>query len=68
MTIDEALKRPTLPIPVAGKVFFDLERGASYAAAKKGDIPTVEVGGRKYAVVSGIAARLGLKTTFERAA
>lgn len=68
MTIDEALQRPTLPVPVAGKVFFDMERGASYAAAKKGDIPTIEVGGRKFAVVSAIAQQLGLQTQFGQAA
>ncbi len=34
----------TISVPVAGKRYFDLSRGASYAAAKSGDIPTVRIG------------------------
>lgn len=68
MTLEEALSRPTIPIPEAGAVFFGLARGGSYEAARKGDIPTIEIGGRKLAVVAAIAARLGLETKFGRAA
>lgn len=68
MTLDEALSRPTVSIPDAGAVFYGLARGGSYEAAKKGDIPTVEVGGRKLAVVAAIAKRLGLETKFGKVA
>src|SRR5262249_13001858 len=34
----------TLPVPEAGRRYFGLGRNASYAAAKRGDIPTVRVG------------------------
>ena len=64
MTLDEALSRPTIPVPDAGSIFFGIGRNASYDAAKKGDIPTVEIGGRKMAIVSAIAAKLGLATNF----
>ncbi|RYG55739.1 hypothetical protein EON80_30255 [bacterium] len=64
MTLEEALSRPTISVPDAGAVFFALKRNASYDAAKKGDIPTVDVGGRKLAIVSAIAAKLGLATNF----
>jgi Helix-turn-helix domain len=36
----------TLSVPVAGREYFDLSRGASYAAAKRGLIPTIRIGGR----------------------
>jgi hypothetical protein len=36
----------TLSVPVAGREYFDLSRGASYAAAKRGFIPTIRIGGR----------------------
>jgi hypothetical protein len=36
--------RKTLTVPEAGKLYFDLERDASYAAAKRGDIPVVRIG------------------------
>jgi hypothetical protein len=34
----------TLSVPQAGKAYFDLSRGASYAAAARGDIPTIRIG------------------------
>ena len=68
MTLEEALSRPTIPIPDAGKLFFGISRNAAYEAARKGDIPTVDIGGRKMAVVSAIAAKLGLPTNIGRAA
>ena len=34
----------TLSIPVAGRRYFDLGRNASYAAAKRGEIPTIRMG------------------------
>ena len=30
--------------PVAGRHYYDLSKNASYAAAKRGDIPTIRVG------------------------
>lgn len=68
MTLDEALSRPTIPIPDAGSVFYGIGRNAAYEAARRGDIPTVQIGGRKVAIVSAIAAKLGLQTTIGRAA
>jgi hypothetical protein len=34
----------TLPVPVAGRRYFNLSRGASYEAAKRGEIPTIRIG------------------------
>lgn len=39
---DEAPK--TLSVPAAGKTYFNLGRNGSYAAAERGDIPTIRVG------------------------
>ena len=67
MDIEEALKHATLPVPVAGKAFYNLGYNASYAAANRGVIPTVSLGGnRKVAVVARIAESLGLQTKFLR--
>jgi hypothetical protein len=65
MTLDEALSRPTISIPDAGAVFFGLGRNAAYEAANNGDFETIEIGGRKFAVVAALARKLGLKTKFE---
>jgi hypothetical protein len=34
----------TLTIPEAGAVYFDLSRNGSYAAAERGEIPTIKLG------------------------
>jgi hypothetical protein len=34
----------TLSVPNAGRKYFDLGRGAAYAAAARGDIPTIRIG------------------------
>jgi len=34
----------TLTVPEAGRIYFDLGRNASYAAAARGEIPTIRVG------------------------
>ena len=34
----------TMTVPEAGKRYFHLSRNASYAAAARGDIPTIKIG------------------------
>jgi hypothetical protein len=34
----------TLSVPEAGRDYYDLGRNAAYAAAKRGDIPTIRIG------------------------
>jgi excisionase family DNA binding protein len=34
----------TLTVPEAGRRYFNLERDAAYAAAKRGDIPVIKIG------------------------
>jgi hypothetical protein len=36
----------TISVPEAGKRYFDLCRGTSYEAARRGEIPTVRIGRR----------------------
>lgn len=64
MTLDEALTHATLSVPEAGDVFYDLGRNASYAAARRGDIETIWIGGRRRVPVARLAAKLGLRTNF----
>lgn len=68
MTIEEALARPTISVPDAGKLFFGLGRNAAYLAAHNGDIPTIKIGGRIMVPVVALAEKLGLHTTIGRAA
>jgi hypothetical protein len=50
--------RPTMSVPEAGEKYYGLSRNASYAAARRGDIPTINIGSRKFAVVAAIERRL----------
>ena len=68
MTLHEALARPTISVPDASRLFYDLGRNASYDAAKRGEIPTVDIGGKRRALVAPIAEKLGLQFTAGRAA
>jgi hypothetical protein len=50
--------KPTMSVPEAGARYFGLGRNASYAAARRGDIPTVDIGSRRFAVVAAIERKL----------
>ena len=40
-----SFERPlTLSVPEAGRLYFGLSRNGSYSAARRGEIPTVQVG------------------------
>jgi hypothetical protein len=41
---NQMTERKTLTVPEAGALYFDLQRDASYAAAARGDIPTIKIG------------------------
>jgi hypothetical protein len=46
-------------VPEAGKLYFNLGRNASYAAAARGGIPTIKIGGRLLAVVAALDRMVG---------
>ena len=48
----------TITVPEAGKKYFDLSRDASYAAAQRGDIPTIRVGRLLRVPVAAMEAKL----------
>jgi hypothetical protein len=60
MTLEDALRRPTLSVPDAGAIFYGLSRNGSYAAAARGDLPTIRIGRKIVVPVAAIAERLGL--------
>jgi hypothetical protein len=51
-------QKPTMSVPAAGQRYFGLGRNASYAAAARGEIPTIRIGGRVFAVPTAIERRL----------
>ena len=50
--------KKTMSVPEAGKVYFNLGRNASYAAARRGEIPVIKVGGLKRVPVIAMEERL----------
>ena len=48
----------TISVPEAGKIYYGLSRNGSYAAAARGEIPTIRVGRLKRVPVRAMEARL----------
>jgi excisionase family DNA binding protein len=44
MEMNSMTQPQTLTIPEAGKAYFGLSRNGSYAAAHRGELPTVKIG------------------------
>ena len=43
--MEQTVKIPkTISVPEAGKVYYGLSKNGSYEAARRGDIPTIQVG------------------------
>jgi hypothetical protein len=56
---ETAPKRPTMSVPEAGMRYFGLSRNASYEAARRGQIPTIKIGGRVFAIVAVLDRMVG---------
>ena len=48
----------TMTVPEAGKLYFGLSRNASYAAAERGDTPTIRIGKLLRVPVRALEAKL----------
>lgn len=65
MTTETEAPRPstatdwTMSVPDAGRIYYGLGRNASYEAAKRGDIPTMWIGGKLRALPRKIERQLG---------
>ncbi len=58
--IPRAEDEPTMRIPRAGKAAYGLERSQAYEAAKRGDLPTIEINGRRVVPTALLRRQLGL--------
>lgn len=54
------LSRPVASIPDAGRIAFGLGRNASYDAANRGEIETIQFGKRKVVPTTWIRKKLGV--------
>jgi hypothetical protein len=50
-----------MSVPEAGRVYFGIGRNASYAAAARGDLPTIKIGGRVFVLVAALEQMLAAK-------
>lgn len=68
LTLEEMLSMAVAPIPDVGREFLHLGRDASYLAAKRGDIPTMQLGHARKALIGPLCAKLGLNHRVGKAA
>lgn len=54
------MERKTLTVPEAGRLYYGLGRNASYAAALRGDIPTIRIGRLLRVPVAAMEQRLAV--------
>ena len=52
------IETQTITIPEAGRMYFGLCRNAAYAAAKRGDIPTIRIGKLLRVPIRALEAKL----------
>ena len=64
--LQEALKKPTVSVPVAGKAL-GLGRSAAYEAAKRGEINALRFGGKLVVPTAWLRRVLQLETEREAA-
>jgi hypothetical protein len=59
--LKDLLSRPTASVPDVGRVCYGISRNAAYEAAKRGDIPTIQMGKLLKVPTSALRAKLGLE-------
>jgi hypothetical protein len=47
-----------MSVPAAGRKYFGLGKNASYAAARRGEIPTIQIGSRLFVPIAVLERRL----------
>ncbi len=52
--------RKTMSVPEAGDIYYGLSRNGSYEAARRGDIPTIQVGRLKRVSVAVMERIVGM--------
>ena len=51
-------QKATMSVPEAGRRYFGLARNAAYAAAARGEFPTIRIGGRIFVKVAALEKML----------
>jgi hypothetical protein len=59
--LERLLSKPTADVPDVGRVCYNLCRNASYAAAARGDIPTIKIGNLLKVPTAALRRQLGLE-------
>jgi hypothetical protein len=65
--VPNAEETPVVSVPEGGRILANLGRAASYAAAQRGELPTIRVGRRLVVPVARLRALLGLDATTDAA-
>ena len=55
------LSAPTADVPDVGRICYGLSRNGSYAAARRGEIPTIKIGSLLKVPTAALRRQLGLE-------
>lgn len=58
--VKEMFSKPTTTVELAGRLCYGLCRNSAYAAAARGDIPTIRIGKLLKVPTSALRAKLGI--------
>jgi hypothetical protein len=64
--LPDPVTTPTLSVPEAGKILGGLCEASSYAAANRGDIPTIRIGRRRIVPTAALLRMLGFEQPLAR--
>ncbi|MFL6820695.1 MAG: DNA-binding protein [Bradyrhizobium sp.] len=59
--LEKLLSKPTADVPEVGRVCYALSRNGSYAAASRGEIPTIKVGRLLKVPTAALRRQLGIE-------
>ncbi len=64
--ISDQHETKTISVPEAGRRYFNLSKNPSYEAARRGEIPTIRIGGRLFVPVAALERMLEQAGTSDR--
>ncbi|TFC71408.1 hypothetical protein E3O45_15150 [Cryobacterium sp. TMS1-20-1] len=60
LTLEDLKREASTDVPTAGRMFYGLGSSSSYAAARRGEIPTLRIGKKLIVPIAAVLKQLGI--------